>query len=238
MRTVVTTTEVALAEHQIISPKTFQELLQHDELRMQTLRWEKEYRCAVENDLSEIRSRAYAIGLQEGLVALSAANQAFAKKEASLERLVSDLVGTCLQRIFAQVPKQDLFEVIIKEVLEEVKTDHTLTILCHPTVVEEVRSAVDSWKSEVEKKKFALEILIDCSEDLEIDICEIYTDSEIMIAGIPILWKQLVQTLEDGGRLLIESSAENMMKASKASDGNWFEDEATACSSHHDTNLV
>ena len=195
MRTITTGVEFPLIEGEIISPDDFRKMVQQDDLRTQTLKWEKEYRCAVENELAFIRSQAYSEGFREGLHALSEVGQALREREAKLETAVTDVVETCLRRVFDQVPRRDLFKSIVAEVLEEVRTDQALTIQCHPNSIEDIRVAVDAWRNTVSKAMKGPELLFDCDEDLEADRCVIYASDEIMTAGIQILLSQLIDSL-------------------------------------------
>ncbi|WP_298966482.1 hypothetical protein [uncultured Roseibium sp.] len=195
MRTVSPVRVARLSEGYVIPPTVFKDMIRSGDLIAETLRWEREQRENLHDELAAIRAKAHAEGLRQGLDVLLVATQSLKSREDALEELVTGLIETCLKRIFAHVPKPKLFRAIVGEVLEKARLDKTISIVCHPGNADDLRNAIEMWRSAAVDDEADLEILYETDDEVEQDHCEIYTACEIITVGIPVVIAQLVEAL-------------------------------------------
>ena len=152
--------------------------------------WSLQEQHRVAHLAEEIKTKARQSGYESGLQLFAEASKNLDSAREALVGRVEQLVEQCLTQILGSVPKADLFEATITLVLSELRSETALVARVHPDYARVLPQAIQSFQN---SNGIRTQIKVEFDHSMSADECMIYTETEVINAGVPVMVEQLVQ---------------------------------------------
>lgn len=150
---------------------------------------EAEQAKRLEAALVEATERAYADGLRD----LAAAAAAYGAATDALSTKLTDLLRQCLIRVFRARPAKKVLLATVAPVLSKLTGAREIAVAVHPSRAEALEAAL----AEAQTALSGIEIAVETDPALDPEDCRIFTESDVINVGAPVVIERLIGALSD-----------------------------------------
>ncbi|OED49572.1 hypothetical protein AB838_05785 [Rhodobacteraceae bacterium (ex Bugula neritina AB1)] len=151
--------------------------------------WSLQEQARIARLAEDAEAKARQSGYEAGLQLFAEAGSKLDAAREALAGRVEQLVEQCLLQVLGGMPKADLFEATLTSVLSELRSETALVARVHPDHASALAQAIHAVRNSFGSR---IQISAEFDQSMPADDCMIYTDTEVINAGVPVMVEQLI----------------------------------------------